>query len=136
MNIDRFRQDHVAILTEVTELRKLIQTGISQNAGTIAKKIVAISSTIKLHLAAEDRTLYPRLLASDNPDVAQLGIIFQAEMGDIAAAYMEFARRWNLESKVSADPDGFKEDANNIFKSLHQRIQRENKKLYPLAEHL
>lgn len=134
MNIDRFKQDHVAILTEVTELRKLIQAGVMQNADVIARKIVSISSTIKLHLAAEDRTLYPRLLDSGDHDIAQIGQVYQAEMGDIAAAYMEFARNWNIESKVSANPEGFKEEANNIFKSLHQRIQRENRSLYPLAE--
>jgi hemerythrin-like domain-containing protein len=134
MNIDKFKQDHVVILTEVTELRKLIQTGVLQNADAIAKKIVSISSTIKLHLAAEDRTLYPRMLGSDDPDIAQIGKTYQAEMGNIASDYMEFSRKWNLESKVSDNPEGFKEEANNIFKSLHQRIQRENRNLYPLAE--
>lgn len=55
-------------------------------------------------------------------------------MGDIAAAYMKFAGNWNIAKKVSADPEGFREDANNIFQALNRRIQLENSKLYPLAD--
>ena len=57
-------------------------------------------------------------------------------MGGIAGAYLEFAGRWNLETKVAANPDGFRDDANSTFKALHQRIQRENQELYPLAERI
>ena len=59
---------------------------------------------------------------------------FQQEMGGIAEAFAAFVSRWNLPSKIAADPAGFKDDANAIFKALHTRVQRENRDLYPLAE--
>jgi len=37
-------------------------------------------------------------------------------------------------ARVSADPEGFRDEANGIFQALHQRIQRERPELYPLAE--
>lgn len=134
MNIDRFKQDHIAVLTGISELRKLVQSGVVQHAGNISKMIVSMSSSIKLHLAAEDRMLYPALAKSTRPDIAQIGRDFQGEMGGIAAAYMEFAGRWNIGPKVAADPEGFRSEANHIFKTLHQRIQREDRELYPAAE--
>lgn len=136
MNIDRYKKEHVVILTEVSELRKLVERGISENADSIAKAIVSMSSKVKLHLAAEDQFLYPGLANSANPTVAKIGQKFQKEMGGIAAAYMEFVGKWNLASKVAANPEGFRADANNIFKALHQRIQSENQELYPLAEQI
>jgi hemerythrin-like domain-containing protein len=134
MNMDRYKREHIVILTDVSELRTLVEGGISENADGIAKAIVSMSSKIKLHLAAEDQFVYPALASSADPAVAKLGKKFQEEMGGIAVAFMEFVGRWNLASKVAANPEGFRADANNIFKALHQRIQNENQKLYPLVE--
>lgn len=134
MNIDKFKQDHVSIFRNITDLRNLIRGGISQNSGEITQKIISISSMIKLHLAAEDRTLYPMLLNSNNAEIAKAGKNFQAEMDGIAVAYMEFSRKWNLDSRIANNPEEFREEANNVFRNLHQRITHENKVLYPLAE--
>ena len=135
MNMDRFEKDHIAVLAAIRELRNLVHAGIAQNSAGIAKMIVSMSSSIKLHLAAEDRMLYPTLAKSTYPDAANIGKKFQTEMGGIAAAYMEFAGKWNLGSSVAADPERFRTDADNIFKALFLRIQREDKELYPVAEH-
>jgi hypothetical protein len=133
MDIDKYTNDHVQILRAVTDLKALAKGGIAQNADPIAKSIVGMSATIKLHLAAEDRYVYPTLANSANPVVANLGTKFLRQMGGIAAAYAEFAGKWNRAASVAADPEGFREHANAIFKALHERIQRENEELYPLA---
>lgn len=49
MNIDRFKHDHVDILGQIDRLRQLAHAGVEGNAAAIARGIVAISSTIKLH---------------------------------------------------------------------------------------
>jgi hypothetical protein len=89
---------------------------------------------VKLRLAAEDKFLYPTLANSTDATVAEVGQQFQREMGGIAGAYVAFAGKWNVGRAISADPEGFRDEANGIFKALHQRIQRENQELYPLAE--
>ncbi len=134
MNIDKFKNDHTTVLATVAELRKLVESGVAQNAIAIATKIVAMSGAIKGHLAAEDQYLYPTLSKSTDPAVSRAGKQFQTDMSGITAAYGEFAGKWNLAAKVAADPSGFKNHANSIFKTLHQRIQQENQDLYPLAE--
>lgn len=136
MNIDKFKQDHASILSLVSKLRTLVQAGVGQNAGEISKLIVSMSSAIKLHLSAEDRMLYPKFLKSEDPAVVKVGERFQTEMGGIATAYMAFVSKWNVGSKVSTNPDGFKKEANDIFKALHQRIQHENTELYVVAENI
>ncbi|WP_426702556.1 hemerythrin domain-containing protein [Rhodanobacter sp. Col0626] len=134
MNIDKFNREHANLLVLVTELRELVQLGVAEHAEAIVKLLMSISSMVKLHLAAEDRVLYPALANSADPRVAQLGRQFQAEMGGLAAAYTTFAAHWNLAGKVAADPQRFRDEANTVFKALHQRIQRESRELYPLAE--
>lgn len=134
MNIEKFRQDHAAILVSIETLRQWVQAGVIEHAEEIARAIVSMSSSIKLHLAAEDRMLYPTLVNSTDPEVARIATGFQCEMGSLAGVYMEFSRRWNLAAKVAADADGFRREANQVFKALHERIQRENQELYALVE--
>lgn len=136
MNIDKFKHQHVDILECIAALRKATQAGIHANAVEIAKLIVSMSSTIKLHLAVEDQFLYPALQSEGNASLAKMGQKFQNEMGAIASTYMGFAGRWNQAAKVSADPEGFRSDANTVLKVLHGRMQKENTVFYPAIEAL
>ncbi len=54
MNIDKFKHQHLDILRSIDLLRQLTHAGVEHNAAEIAQRIVAMSSTIKLHLAVED----------------------------------------------------------------------------------
>ncbi|GLQ49779.1 hemerythrin domain-containing protein [Dyella flava] len=134
MDIEKFKREHVDLLAAVTDLRELVQAGVQEHAEAIVHQLVTMSSVIKLHLAAEDRVLYPALINAADPRIAHTGKQFQEEMGDLAQAYTAFVSRWNLPAKISKDPQGFRSDANNVFKALHLRVQRENRELYPLAE--
>lgn len=134
MDIEKLKRDHNEILVQMAQLRLYSQSGIVENADAIAKQIVGMSSVIKLHLVVEDRILYPAFAKSADPSVARTGEEFQRDMGDIAAAYIKFASHWNIAKKVSEDPQGFREEANKVLSALHQRIQLENKNLYPLAD--
>ncbi|WP_313082732.1 hemerythrin domain-containing protein [Pulveribacter sp.] len=134
MNIDRFKREHEDILSQIAALRRLAHAGVAQNASEIAQRIVAMSSTIRLHLAVEDRLLYPALQASGSEALAQLGARFQHEMGEIAGGYMAFARRWNTAERVAADPEGFRNDANTVLRSVHERMRHEDRDFYPRIE--
>ena len=134
MNIDRFKHEHTDILTGIAALRRLAHAGVTDNAAEIAQRIVAMSSTIKLHLAVEDRVLYPALRKGSDPALARLGAQFQQEMEAIASAYMAFARRWNTADSVKSNPEGFRADANTVLRTVYERMQREDRDFYPRIE--
>ena len=134
MNIDKFKHQHVEILTAISALRALAKNGIRTNAAEISSRIIAMSSLIKLHLAVEDSTLYPALQNGNSALLARLGKKYQNEMESIAAAYLSFARRWNAATAVSRDPEGFRADANHVLKMLHDPMKRENTEFYPAIE--
>ena len=134
MNIDRFKDQHTQILDSIAKLRRHAHAGIVEHADQIAQLIVSMSAVIKLHLAAEDHTLYPALEAASNAQLARLGRQFQGEMASIAAGYGVFARQWNTASQVRADPEGFRAQANQVLRTLHERIQHENRDFYPAVE--
>ena len=136
MKTDRIKSDHDALLGYVGGLRELVQAGIPENAEAIFRELMKISASIKLHLAIEDRILYPALMAAVDPRIAATGKRYQQEMGNLAEIYTGFATRWNAAFKISEDPDAFRREANDVFKALHARIQREESELLPLAESL
>lgn len=134
MNIDRFKQQHIEILSSISTLRTHVRNGIANNATDIAALIVAMSSTIKLHLAVENSTLYPALQNGNNRALAQMGKRFQDEMQSIAASYLAFSRKWNTAARVEEDPEAFRADANSVLKVLYERMQKENTDFYPAIE--
>ncbi|HCL87452.1 MAG TPA: hemerythrin [Comamonadaceae bacterium] len=134
MNIDRFKHEHVDILAQIDRLRTLSHAGPAQHAAEIARGIVAMSSTIRLHLAVEDRLLYPALQAGGDADLARLGARFQHEMGEIAGSYAAFARRWNTAERVASDPEGFRAEANVALRRVYERMRREDHDFYPRIE--
>jgi hemerythrin-like domain-containing protein len=134
VNIDKFKQEHADLMNSVAVLRELVHAGVHEHAEEIVAQLLAMTGAIKLHLAAEDRVLYPALANASDPLVAQTSRMFQQEMGGLAGAVTAFVSRWNLAAKISQDPQGFRDEANAVFKALHMRVQRENRELYPMAE--
>jgi hypothetical protein len=134
MDLLKFKEQHVEILAGIDRLRKLAHAGAETNAAAIASGVVALSSTVRLHLAIEDRVLYPTIEASADPALTRMSRIYQGEMQGIAASFMAFVSRWNTPQHVQADPAGFREEANVILKHVFERMQRENREFYPAIE--
>ena len=136
MNIDKSKQQHLAILAAIDDLRQLARGGVAAQAQAIAGQIVAMSGLIKLHLAVEQRYLYPAAQASGVATVARMGRAYENEMHGIAGAYLEFAGRWNTPVRLEAEPDAFRSEANSVLHALYQRMRREDSELYPAIETL
>jgi hemerythrin-like domain-containing protein len=134
MNIDKFRRQHVAILNSIARLRTAVQGGIVEHAADIAGQIVAMSGVIKLHLAIEDSTLYPALANGADARLARMSNQYQQEMQGIVQDYLAFAGRWNLASRLVAQPEQFRADANHVLRVLYQRIKKEDHEFYPAIE--
>jgi hypothetical protein len=136
MNIDKFKSQHVEILSRIASLRKLAHAGIEENAADIARELISMSTVIKGHLAIEDRILYPSLQKDEGTAVAAMSKTYQEEMKGIASAYIAFARHWSTAARLIADPQKFRDEANTVLKTVHTRMVRENTEFYPAIEAL
>lgn len=134
MNIGRYHHDHAEIYRQIDALRALSRAGVREHAEQISEVITGTASHIKFHLAAEDRVLYPQLARSGDARVAAMSARYQREMDDIAQAFSGFVGRWRVPSRLAADPDGFRRDANIVLKALFERLKHEEAELYPAAE--
>jgi Hemerythrin HHE cation binding domain len=131
VNIDKFKHQHVEILSGIARLRQLAHEGIARNAEAIAAGIVGVSGLIKLHLAVEDRHLYPALEGSGEARLVRMSRQYQREMDGIAGVYLQFAGRWNTARQVAQAPEEFRAEANVVLRQLYERIRREDTEFYP-----
>lgn len=118
MEIERFKHQHVEILQGIAALRKLAHAGITDNAQDIAQEIEALSTVVKVHLAIEDRILYPALQNGSDARLADMGRKYQEDMKGIANAYIAFSRRWASASELTERADDFRNEANSVLKSV------------------
>lgn len=134
MDIERFKHQHVEILDGIAALRKFAHAGIKENAHEISRAITALSTVVKLHLAIEDRILYPALQSGNDPHLSEMGRAYQEDMKGIATGYIAFSRRWSSAAIVADKAEQFRTEANVVLKTLHSRMQKENSEFYPAIE--
>ncbi|HLU79648.1 MAG TPA: hemerythrin domain-containing protein [Burkholderiaceae bacterium] len=136
MDIDRFKRQHVDILQRIRQLRILAHAGIPANAPRIAQGVADLGKVVTLHLAIEDRIMYPTVRQSADPELAAMGASYQEEMKGIANRYLRFTEQWSKADKVAAEPEAFRSAANSVLKDVFLRMQRENHEFYPAIERL
>lgn len=136
MDIDRFKHQHVDILSGIAALRKLTHQGVEDHAVDIAHELKALSAVVTSHLAIEDRILYPSIRRSGDAAMADMAESYQQDMKGIASAFINFARRWGSATALAKHPDDFRSEANTVLKNVHDRMIRENHEFYPAIEAL
>jgi iron-sulfur cluster repair protein YtfE (RIC family) len=134
MNIDRFKDHHVKIISGINTLRALAHQGIEDRAVDIAHELKQLSQVVTQHLAIEDRILYPSLERSGDGHMAGMSRQYQNDMKGIASAFINFARRWSNATQLVRQPEVFRAEANTILKDVYERMVRENREFYPAIE--
>ena len=92
-----------------------------------------LNHVLMVHLAKEDKLLYPQLMASSITQA--LAKRFADEMGGLAQAYLAYNAAWPIE-RVEAEWSLFGEATRGVMKALRQRILREERDLYPRIAHI
>ncbi|WP_295995210.1 hemerythrin domain-containing protein [Rugamonas sp.] len=134
---DNFRKQHVEILTIAREINQQLGAVIAEEDATrIRRQLSKMHGLVGLHLAMEDKSLYPSMLLSKDQEARDLAQRYSQEMGDLAHGFEAYMKAWSNISLISASPEVFTEQTKAIFNALSKRIHRENTLLYPVADAL
>lgn len=134
-SLAQLRAEHAELVRIVGELQALIDRDTPPPQVDLFQVRRKLSSVLIAHLKAEDWVLYPPLLSSDDPVIADTAQHFVDEMGGLAQAYSVFNERWDALS-IEADWAHYQSEAKGIIDALTNRIIRENRDLYPLLERI
>ncbi|HEU4851244.1 MAG TPA: hemerythrin domain-containing protein [Telluria sp.] len=132
---DTFRKHHDEILGIAREINGQLGSTIDDNTAEAIRKLMArLNGLVTLHLAMEDKALYPALLAHSDASVKDTARRFSDEMGSVAEAFVGYMKSWSTSAQIKANPVGFTTESKAIFNALSKRIHRENVELYVLLD--
>ncbi|AHF06172.1 hemerythrin domain-containing protein [Desulfitobacterium metallireducens] len=134
MNTDLLKNQHTTIRQLVSEIELGIGAGdVTGQAFELSLKISQLSGTLVLHLKSEDEYIYPTLGRSTTENIRKIAEQLNREMGYLAADFMEYKRTYMLASKIKADPQKFVAESKTIIDALKNRLDKEDRNLYPLV---
>ncbi|HBQ85964.1 MAG TPA: hypothetical protein DD811_05740 [Syntrophomonas sp.] len=133
MDITNLRRQHSEIMSMAKYILDNIEKRtIHQNIQEIVKTMNVMAGKLKVHLMNEDEYLYPQLLNHSDAALQAFGRKYAEEMKEVTGAYADYKSRYNTTTKIENNIDGFNQETKQVFKVLANRIDREEKELYPL----
>jgi Hemerythrin HHE cation binding domain len=131
----RYRAQHTELLALSNQILSLIGAGdIVGRAASVRTLLSVLAGKLSIHLAMEDKTLYPNLMLHHDPDIRALATRYSDEMGSLAEDFTQFNRRWLTAAHMEKSPAEFVAEATKIFAALTSRIEKEDQGLYRLVD--
>jgi len=129
------RSQHIDAIAMMERLLGLLDhCNGADDASLIMFQLAKLTQLMRVHFAQEDYCLYPALIASSDPEVAEAANAFQREMGELWEQYEAFARSWSTSVAIITNFGEFKAECVAIFGAIEDRCTRENELLFPLAD--
>lgn len=107
---------------------------VTGSADELRKDLVRLAGALKVHLALEDRSMYPRLLEHEDSAVRSTAREYQRTMGDLAPAFDAYYQKWMRRNAIEDSRADFASDTAQIAKALGSRIKLENENLYDMID--
>ncbi len=132
---DRFRQQHNEILVLAKELQTHLSVAALSTDATEARRCLgSLMGKLSLHLAAEDKVLYPELAANKDVTVSEMARRFSVEMMSTATQVTAYSNKWPTPTAIKANATDFVKETKQVLGILADRIKRENLELYAVAD--
>jgi hypothetical protein len=134
---DSFRQQHQDIIAVVEEIsKKLTPAVIAADSAGIRTLVSKLMGKLNVHLAMEDKSLYPNMLQAKDATIAATTKKYMNEMSGIAAAAKKYSDSYPTPQSIAAKGQDFIRDSNGLFSALSARVKKEESELYPMADRM
>lgn len=124
-----YRQQHAEIRRLLDEAdRSLV------DAEACRSVLARLAGVLNIHLAMEDRALYPRMMTHDDPLVRETAMAYRQGMGQLGTAFEAFCRKWGAHGAIEVSPDHFSRAQRVMAQALKQRMDMEDGNLFELVD--
>jgi iron-sulfur cluster repair protein YtfE (RIC family) len=128
------------LIRQHNEMREMIdflknnlqESKVRAEASQLAQNISFLAGKLRIHLIAEDDSLYPRLLEGNDVKAKEIAERFSQEMGNLSQVFTAYKVKYNISSRILTNVDAYINDTKVIVDALENRISREDKELYVL----
>ncbi|GAA0077226.1 hemerythrin domain-containing protein [Clostridium sp. CTA-5] len=133
ININSFLRQHKEILEEVNHIDKIInKSDYIEYLDEFVSHINKLAGKLNVHLASEDKFLYPTLINGNDNNLKNLANLYITEMGNISNIFTTYKDNHNTKNKINTNIGGFIHETNMILKEIKKRISKEESELYKL----
>ena len=131
----RFQAQHAELLVLAKVLvAELDVERITKDPNAARMALASFSGRLRVHAAMEQEALYPRLLASQDQEIASKARELESEISGLYDAFFAHLDKWTSTQAIAADASDFCAETTAILKRLGQRMRREDDELYPLVD--
>ncbi len=131
----KFRDQHDDLVERAMAISKLLnEEKLTQDATEIRDMLSGLLGKLKIHLAVEDKALYPQLKACGNHEVVAIALQYEKEMGGIGEFVANYSKKWGSALAIQENAKGFIDETHQLINALSSRIKKENDYLYKLAD--
>jgi hypothetical protein len=131
----RLRQDHAELARMFRQLERIITLPEPPSQLELFELRRSLMQTLIGHLKLEDWALYPRLIDSEDEEIAATGRQFKEEMTGLAPAFVAYCEKWTANT-IAADWADYCTETRGLLDALMDRLTRENRQLLPALERL
>lgn len=132
-----FRDQHDDLLKAASKLKaELNADKLGRDAVPAKSALAQLLGKLSVHLAMEDKSLYPQLLKHSDQRVQTTASRFVSEMGAIGKVLGDYQKAWPSDAAIQQNPRGFVQQTGTILEALGRRIEKENSELYKMVDSL
>lgn len=133
--LDLLKDQHHELLDIASALSLHLQIDrIAEMPDAVHELLLNLAGRLRVHLAMEDRGLYPLLLETRDETVKRLAREFIDDIGGLSARSRKYMLRWSVPRLISEHPRDFARETRELLQELSLRIEREETELYPLLK--
>lgn len=121
--------EHDRLIVQIGAFERSVEGG---DPIEIHRTFAQLSADLIIHLAKEDSTIYPRLIAGEDIASSEAALAVIEEFKDLAADWTALIGWASLEA-IMNEPAHFASWSQELVERLRGRVRRENELLYPQA---
>ena len=131
--IDNLTRQHKELVRTATEMFGWLDAAKlrARGAADVHRALSSLSGILKVHLAMEDRSLYPNLVNHRDLQLRTLAMRFLDERSAIRDRYEEYKTRWASPAAIEAGAETFIDETRAILGMLWNRMKMEDDVLHP-----
>ena len=135
MYLELLVDHHTSIHSLLKHLSAFTSASIlAANAEEASRAVSRLAGLLTVHLAAEDKFLYPNLARSEDEHIRTTAARFDEEMGHLASTFLSYKEAWMTPTKIRQNPAACLDATKEVLAALQERLGREDAQLYPLLQ--
>jgi hemerythrin-like domain-containing protein len=134
---ENLRKQHEETKGLIKEISTYLTAGsLAENSLKVRSLLSTLIGKANVHRSAEDNYLYPKLLKHESKELKSLAEKYYEGFINTKDVLSSYSTKWASAIKIRDNPDEFIQDTRGVFNRMLDRIDKENKELFALADKL